>query len=383
MALASGQAAQLGFAIETTAGTPVTPSQFLPLVDESITAELERLESPAIITGRRVVDSDMWNGGNHTFAGDLGLELYTRGATSLFRHMFGAVNTTGAGPYTHTFTPGDLSDDYLTVQVGRPSLDGTVNPFTYAGMACTSWELACSAGEIATLGLSEVGMAEQAGSRAVTDGVTTDTDETVTSASAAFTAADLGKSVSGTGIPAGATVATINSATSIELSAAATATDTGVSITIGTALASASIPSGLKPFKFNHGTVTAGGSTLNVKAATVTGDNGLADDRRFIGSQSIAAALEAGRRSYGGTLDIEFNSLTEYERYVRGDELAVVLAFTSGADSATITLNARYDGGTPNVAGPEILEQSIPFMCVGDTDAEAITAVLVNSDTSA
>ena len=383
MTLASGQAAQLGFAIETTAGTPVTPSQFVPLVDESIQATLGRLDSPAIIANRLTLDSDMWNGGDHEFAGDLGLELYTRGATTLFRAMFGTVNTTGAGPYTHTYSPGDLTADYLTVQVGRPSLDGTVNPFTYTGVAITSWELACAAGEIATLGLSVAAMGEQAGSRAVTDGVTTDTDETVTSATAAFTAADIGKTVTGTGIPANATVATVNSATSIELSAAATATDTGVSITIGTPLASASIPSGLKPFKFNHGTVTAAGSSLNVKSATITGDNGLAVDRRFIGSQTIAAPIRNAQASYGGTLDIEFNSLDEYERYVRGDELAIVLAFTSGADSATITMNARYDGGTPNVSGPDILQQSIPFMCVGDTDAEAITAVLVNSDSAA
>ena len=383
MTLASGQAAQLGFAIETTAGTPVTPSQFVPLVDESIVATLGRLDSPAIIAGRRALDSDMWNGGNHDFAGDLGLELYTRGVTSLFRSMFGAVNTTGAGPYTHTFTPGDLSDDYLTVQVGRPSLDGTVNPFTYAGTSVTSWELACTAGEIATLGLSVVAMEEQAGSRSVSDGVTTNTDATVTSATAAFTDADVGKRVTGTGIPANATVASVTNATTIELSAVATATDTGVDITIGTALATASLPTGLKPFKFNHGSVTAGGSALNVKAATIAGDNALNTDRRFIGSQAIAAALEAGQRAYTGTLDIEFNSLTEYERYVRGDELAIELAFTSGTDSATITMNARYDGGTPNVTGPDILEQSVPFMCVGDTDAEAITAVLVNSDSAA
>ena len=34
----------------------------------------------------------------------------------LCKHLFGAVSTSGAGPYTHTFTPGSLNDDSLTMQ---------------------------------------------------------------------------------------------------------------------------------------------------------------------------------------------------------------------------------------------------------------------------
>lgn len=65
----------------------------------------------------------------------------------------------------------------------------------------------------------------------VTDGATTNADATVTSASAAFTADDVGMAVTGAGIPAGATIITINSANSVELSAAATATAAGVTLT--------------------------------------------------------------------------------------------------------------------------------------------------------
>lgn len=73
------------------------------------------------------------------------------------------------------------------------------------------------------------------GQRVVTDGVTTNTDATVTSASAVFSAFDVGKAVTGTGIPASTTIASVTSATEVELSAAATATGTGVSLTIGVA----------------------------------------------------------------------------------------------------------------------------------------------------
>lgn len=383
MALKSGLASQIGFVTESTAGVAKTPTLFLPFVDEGIELEKERLESEGIYAGRRTLDSDAWNGGNNTVSGDVGLELTNRGLGVLFKHCFGGVATTGAGPYTHTFTPGDLSGVSFTTQVGVPGVGGTVHPKTASGCKVASWELACSAGEIATFGMSVIGQKLQLGSRVVTDGVLNETT-TVTSATAAWTAADVGKSFSATGVPAGAYIVSITSATSIVISAAATATATGVSITTGLALASASLPANIKPLKFNHGTVTIGGTAVNVKAATISGDNGLADDRRFIGDQNIAEPLEADLRTYEGTLDLEFTDLTEWNRYVAGDEFDIVLAFTSGADSVTVTAHARYDGGSPSVSGRQIVEQSLPFKVIGDgSDADAITAVLINGDSSA
>jgi predicted phage gp36 major capsid-like protein len=70
--------------------------------------------------------------------------------------------------------------------------------------------------------------------RVLTDAATTNADATVTSATGAFTSKDVGRPISGAGIPAAATILSINSATSIELSANATATATGVTVTINT-----------------------------------------------------------------------------------------------------------------------------------------------------
>ena len=69
--------------------------------------------------------------------------------------------------------------------------------------------------------------------RSAADGVTTDGSATVTSATLAFVAGDVGRDLAGTGIPAGAYIITVNSATSVTLSAAATATATGVTFTLG------------------------------------------------------------------------------------------------------------------------------------------------------
>ena len=69
------------------------------------------------------------------------------------------------------------------------------------------------------------------GSRVVADGVTNATT-TITSATAAFTSTDVGSFITGTGIPAGATIASVTNSTTAVLSAAATTTATGVSLTI-------------------------------------------------------------------------------------------------------------------------------------------------------
>jgi flagellar hook protein FlgE len=62
------------------------------------------------------------------------------------------------------------------------------------------------------------------------DGVTTTGSTTLTSATANFTAADVGKAISGAGIPAGTTIQSVTNGTTIVLSQAATATAAGVAV---------------------------------------------------------------------------------------------------------------------------------------------------------
>lgn len=310
----SGLAAQLGFVDEVTPGTALTPTLFVPMIDENIGADRERLESDAIIAGRRVITSPMWNGGDYTFGGDISLELYDRGLPKLFKHMFGNVVTTGAGPYVHTITPGDLDGKALTAQVGRPGVAGTVHPFTWTGVKITEWELGVAAGEIATLGLTVVAMGE----------------------------------------------------------------------TTATALASATYVTGQRPVKFNHGVVQIGGTPVKVKACTINGNNGLADDRRFIGQQTIDEPLEADLRVYTGSIDLEFTDLSHYTRFVAGTEHAFSLVFTVGTNSMAITGNIRYDGANPNVAGKGILQQTIPIKFVASgADSTAIQVVITDTTVTA
>ncbi len=75
------------------------------------------------------------------------------------------------------------------------------------------------------------GLYGPADSVTVADGVTNSTT-TVTSASANFEAGDVGATISGSGIPAGTTIASVTNPTTVVMSAAATATASGVSITV-------------------------------------------------------------------------------------------------------------------------------------------------------
>lgn len=159
-----------------------------------------------------LLDSDMWeainaNGGAHVFGNGV-VELHTgtdpagrAGVRSLrVANFLGAVDNVAsfrvrqgdtAASADHVFRFGVYDDDDGTfIQVGG-------NP------------------------------------RAVADAVTTISTPTVTSATAAFDARDLGQTVVGTGIPAGATIIRIDSPTQVTISANATASGSGVSITMG------------------------------------------------------------------------------------------------------------------------------------------------------
>ena len=381
MAIGSGMSAQIGYGLESTPGVAVDPTLFLPFRSESLEDTRERVNSESIVAGRRVLDDDNWNGGPITVGGMVQHDLYDRGLGPLFKACFGGKATSGSGPYTHVFTPGALSS--YTIQKGVPDVAGTVHPMTFAGNYVASWEVMGEEGAIGSLGITWAGMTAQAGSRVVTDGVTTNASTTVTSASAVFSDADLYKSISGTGIPTNATIVAVGSATSITISAAASATGTGVSITIGKALATASFPSSQKLAKWNHAALTIGGTSVPIKGFKIAGDNALATDRRFCGTKHIAAPLEAGLRSYTGTFDTEFTDLSLYNRYLSSETFSVVAGFAIGTYSFGAVMNCRFEpGSTPMVANTGIVPQSHSFTCIGSTDAAAITFNVVNGDVS-
>lgn len=312
MSTPSGLGGQLGYASETVVGTEVTVTKFLPVNSVGVAQEIERLDSQGIRAGRLVTSA--WKSGSRTIAGTVELELWNVDIATIFRHMFGAVATTGTGPFVHTFTPADLTGDALTIQAGKPDVTGTVQPFTWAGCKFGGWTLSANVGEICMLSLDVVGMTE----------------------------------------------------------------------TTATALATASYDAGLSPFVFTEASLDIAGAGVNtVQSFDLVCDTGLTERFR-LGTDTSLEYLQNAFREFTGSITTDFESLAAYNRFVNGDEASLVLTFDNGTDTLVITQNVRFDGESPELAGPELLEQPLTYKAVSATsDANAITAELTNGDADA
>lgn len=168
MPTSTGLDAQIGYVVESTWGTAAVVTRFLPLISETLSKDIERVESASTFAGQQVIRSAQWTAGNAKISGDIQHELYDQSFGLLLRAAFGTVSTSGtAVPYTHLFWPADASVGFTT-QVGIPTTYGTVVPFTYEGCKVQSWELGIKAGENATWGMSIVAEEERMGTALAT-----------------------------------------------------------------------------------------------------------------------------------------------------------------------------------------------------------------------
>lgn len=312
MAVTSGLAAQFGYGLETTVGTAVTVDHFAEFTDESMGVEIQRIESRGLRVRRT---NHAWAAGTRQATGSVNFELVNNDLGLLWRAAMGSVTTTtspGGPPYLHTFTPGDLPS--LALQVGKPDVAGTVQPFTYNGCRVSTWELSANPNEFVTMAMSFVGWDE----------------------------------------------------------------------TTGTSLASVDYPSVIR-FTYAHGSLSVGGSAVCVDDVSVAGDNQLDIQHKICATNvGLPTIREAGRRVYNGSATADFESLTQYQRFVNGAEAALALTFTASTGAIlSITGNVRFDGETPKVTGPELLKQPFPFVFTSITsDATAITVSLTNTDSA-
>ena len=144
MGIGSGLGAQIGFAEESTYGTPVTVTRFLEFNNESVKTELAQVTSMGLGRGRF-----QRTGRQKTVikgaSGSVEFDLMTKGFGMVLKHCLGGyANTSIAGSERKALITPDangLAGLSLTTQIGRPSIDGTCRPFTYEGCKVASWEL--------------------------------------------------------------------------------------------------------------------------------------------------------------------------------------------------------------------------------------------------
>jgi hypothetical protein len=306
--MASGLSAQVGYAVESTFGTGVTPSRFIEFTSESLDYNKQTVNGAGIAAGR------VFMPGNARYivgvggGGDVTFNFPSKGGGFWLQQVMGAVaSVTHAGTpnaYTHTFTPAaSLVGQSFTLQKGAPEANNnTVDPYTFTG--CKVNQLQLTMGQNALL--------------------------------------------------------------------VAKATIDAQNVTTATALATASYPSAPNYFSFANArnTLTVNGTPYAaIKSFDMTINNQLDVSRYYLGSGGMKA--EPIRGDYAaatGTLTGDYVDTVLSAAFIADSEVALVTKFsaaniaTTYYEELTITLSGlRLNGQLPQVGGAGIVPMSCGF----------------------
>lgn len=162
-----------------------------------------------------------------------------------------------------------------------------------------------------------------------------------------------------------------------------------------TALATAAYPSGMENFTWAGGSITIGGSAFPVTEFSVSCNNGLSTDRRFIQASTNKKEPVGGKREIAFSLSADFDSLTQRNRAAsdtRAGALAAIVGTWVGPTAIggttfpklTVTMPAgRFDEWTGSVEGPEAITQELSGIGLYDGTNSAITIEYVSADATA
>lgn len=319
---AAGFDSQVGYAIESPSGTYTAPTRAIEHVKSTLKSTRPDIVSKGIKAGRRHQGRRMK--GNEIVGGTVSHELSAVNTGLLLVQALGAVSTTGAGPYTHTITPGALVETRtLTVQVGTPSYDGTVNPFNFVGCQVKSGQISVKNGEAAMLDFDWVGQHLQ---------------------------------------------------------------NTGDGDSVGT-LVAATYDSNWAPFTSLNAVLSIAGSEYEFDDITFKFDNGLRTGNytnRSTTPSKAKLSKEQGFRTWSATINSDLWNLTAMNRAFTGTEVAFSLVLDAGASNKlTIAGNMRSQVDSPTVDGTTLVKQGLTVDLLSTTsDAAGLTLTLVNSNSA-
>jgi hypothetical protein len=153
-----GALAALGGAKEATWGAGVAPAFFVPFSSEGFKDGPEVIQELQI---RGILDIDPKYKGMQAVSGAFGGIVYPSQIGHILRAALGAPITTGAGPFTHTFTPLQAAFVPGTSQA-LPSYSFTINRdgaqiLRYEGMQCTKLGFKFAQGGALTFDTSWIG----------------------------------------------------------------------------------------------------------------------------------------------------------------------------------------------------------------------------------
>lgn len=314
---------QFGFKEEVTYGTAVTVDRFVEFVSESLERENTIAVSNGIRSGRRYGGQGR-RIARESAAGTVTFEVARTGFGLFFEQLLGdvsSVNTVGT-VWTHTFTPGSILDKSMTLQKGVEKPDGTVQAFTYPGAKVQAIDFS-----VAQDGLLMMAVDFDA-QRELDD---------------------------------------------VALAAASYTTPVVFTYSEGAV-------------KKNDVTVASVRSVPSLRIA-----NNLNTERFFLGNTGLKEQpLNQPFDEISGTLDVEFRNLTDfYDLFQADTSFELTLLFDGGniegAHDYTLQItiaDARVEGETPKMTGPEYVFQTIPFVGLDHATLDAVEIVYKTTDTT-
>jgi hypothetical protein len=144
------------------------------------------------------------------------------------------------------------------------------------------------------------------------------------------------------------------------------------------------------PLVFTGATVTVGSTTRSVKEMSFKTNQGLADDRYFLGTNKRSLPVEAKTREAEGTLKIEWTALTDWNRYLASNSVAIVATFETqaaltGSTKGSIEVSipyARIDGEQPVSSDGGIIEIDVSFKVLDEGASDPFKITLVDTTSS-
>jgi hypothetical protein len=330
--MAIPQEVSIGVVAESTYKTGVVVTTFYEPTDESLDFMLNTVQGAGLRVGKIGDYSDRRVVPTKQGSGDFTIECITKSMGKLLQAALGTgVGTVIISPaYLQNFTPGNTPAS-LTVQKATIEAGGTVDPVTFLGCMVSDWELAIPNAGLATF------------------------------------------------------------KTSLDIGDIATAT----------AYAAPSYPASAALYhwanaSFSTGTYTAGTTTTlatcatpmtNVRSLNVTGKNNLTNDR-FNGGGATKSKPLPGKREFGGTIVLEYDSTTFRDAYLAQTVISVIGKITAGsvgASTETLQVNLpaiKLDKGIAQANGDGLVTVSHDFTALDDRTNPMVQVQYLTADTT-
>lgn len=146
-------------------------------------------------------------------------------------------------------------------------------------------------------------------------------------------------------------------------------------------------------FYFKGASLTVAGSSITSPRVEWTLDNALKNRGPALGSL-VTRGIKPGLRAVTGRIETDFDSITEYNRFIQGTPASLVLTYEDDTVIETVPGTPQtlvrprltvtfpqvfYIGETPTTSGPDEIPQSLPFEAYSDGIESEIKLELINS----